>query len=254
MKVKKLTEESEKKSDLGNGDDDVIETVKKEPETAAVSGEVSGDVSGDGNDSEENQSVNGSNGNLEPGVEKSENENGNDNGNDDGNDNGNENDNGSTSPVRTGEEKVEILTPVREEDSCNGRPDNKNEPVKSEPDGGESIAESLKSEGKNSDVQSSASKSKKERIDRVRRGSTKSGGENEDQLTDSIPVRSLPLVDFLNKLHKLGSALFERRLDRQVKYFYLLLFIILFLVCQIGVVIMISNICFLNIYFYFKVI
>ncbi|KAI3830143.1 hypothetical protein L1987_04277 [Smallanthus sonchifolius] len=209
LKVKKLTEESEKHggetkpSDLGHENEEIeletAEEAKNETPEPAVSGEEDSD--------RDNQSVNGSNGNIDTGVDKSENEN-------------------EASPVGTGDEKLEsaAVLPVREVDSCNGRPEG-NEPVKTEPDGDaseapESIAES-KSEGKNSDVQSSASKSRKEKNDRVRRGSSKvDEREIEDQSTDSIPVRSLPLVDFLQKLHKLGSVVFEPRLDRQEKIRY----------------------------------
>lgn len=215
LKVKKLTEESEKnggetkkKADLGQRNEEI--ELKKAEEAKNETPEPV--VSGDEDSDRDNQSVNGSNGNLEAGVEKSENENENE-----------------ASPVGTGDEKPEsaALSPVREEDSCNGRPEGK-EPVKTEPDGEaseapESIAES-KSEGtmkENSDVQSSASKSRKERVDRVRRGTSKGDErENEDQSTDSIPVRSLPLVDFLHKVQKLGSPIFERRLDRQEKLRY----------------------------------
>ncbi|KAL8199791.1 hypothetical protein R6Q57_013359 [Mikania cordata] len=195
LKVKKLTEESEKHagdmkpSDLGQ-ENDAIELRKEETKNGTPEDDSDRD----------NQSVNGSNGNLETGIEKSDND-------------GNE----TSEPVVTGDEKPEPAT-------CNGRPEGI-EPVKTEPDGEasespESIAES-KSEGKNSDVQSSASKSRKEKIDRVRRGSSKGDErEIEDQSTDSIPVRSLPLVDFLQKLHKLGSVVFEPRLDRQEKLRY----------------------------------
>ncbi|KAK9057688.1 hypothetical protein SSX86_022524 [Deinandra increscens subsp. villosa] len=209
LKVKKLTEENEqtggetKTPDLGHGNDE-IELGKEEQAKNETPEPV---LSGDEDSDRDNQSVNGSNGNLETGVEKSEN----------GNRNG-------ASPVDEKPESAALL-PVREEDSCNGGPEGNDEPVKTEPDGEaseapESIAES-KSEGKNSDVQSSASKSRKEKMDRVRLGSTKGEErENEDQSTDSIPVRSLPLVDFLQKLHKLGSAVFEPRLDRQEKLRY----------------------------------
>ncbi|KAK9069210.1 hypothetical protein SSX86_013326 [Deinandra increscens subsp. villosa] len=190
-KVKKLTEESEKtggetkeNSDLGHGNEETES--EKADETAEPV------VSGDEDFDRDNQSVNGSNGNLETAVEKSENENG------DGN---------KASPVGTGGEKPEPA--VLQE----GR-----EPVKTEPgESPESIAES-KSEGKNSDVQSSASKSRKEANDWVPRGSIKM--DDQDQSTDSIPVRSLPLVDFMQKVQKLGSVLFERRLDRQEKLRY----------------------------------
>lgn len=210
LKVKKLTEESEitggetKKADLGQE----IELTKAEEAKNDTPEPV---VSGDEDSDRDNQSVNGSNGNLE----KSENE------------NENENENEASPGGDEKPESAAVLSPVREEDSCNGRPDGK-EPVKTEPDGEaseapESIAES-KSEGtmkENSDVQSSASKSRKERVDRVRRGTSKGDErENEDQSTDSIPVRSLPLVDFLHKLQKLGSPIFERRLDRQVKIIF----------------------------------
>ncbi|KAJ0611075.1 putative transcription factor MYB-related family [Helianthus annuus] len=191
LKVKKLTEESEndvagetnRNSDLGH------ETEKDEEPKNEPAEPVEPVVSGD------NQSVNGSNGNLETGGEKSENENGT-----------------GASPVRTGGENSEPVKSEPEEKEQRTGPD-----VEAS-EAPESIAES-KSEGKNSDVQSSASKSRKESIDRVRRGSTK-GDEIEDQSTDSIPVRSLPLVDFLQKLHKLGSAVFDPRLDRQEKIRY----------------------------------
>ncbi|GJV66693.1 DNA-binding bromodomain-containing protein [Tanacetum coccineum] len=101
------------------------------------------------------------------------------------------------STVRTGEEK-----PVG------------SEPVKSEPGRSE---EDEEEGGKNSDVQSSV------RRDRVGRGSTvvaMKGVVDEDQSTDSIPVRSLPLVDFLHKVNKVGSTVFDRRLDRQEKARY----------------------------------
>ncbi|KAL8258657.1 hypothetical protein R6Q59_026610 [Mikania micrantha] len=178
-----------KPSDLGQ-ENDAIELRKEETKNGTPEDDSDRD----------NQSVNGSNGNLETGIDKSEND-------------GNE----TSEPVVTGDEKPEPAT-------CDGRPEGI-EPVKTEPDGEasespESIAES-KSEGKNSDVQSSASKSRKEKIDRVRRGSSKGDErEIEDQSTDSIPVRSLPLVDFLQKLHKLGSVVFEPRLDRQEKLRY----------------------------------
>ncbi|XP_076958455.1 uncharacterized protein LOC143634185 [Bidens hawaiensis] len=140
-------------------------------------------VSGEENDSDrENQSVNGSNGNLEIG-----------NGSGNGNINGN---GGVTENERNDVEAV--LIPVRE-GKGNGNGPEGSEPVKSEPE---------------SDLQSSASV--KSINDRMPRGTK----EDEDQSTDSVPVRSLPLVDFLHKVQKAGSVVLERRLDRQEKMRY----------------------------------
>ncbi|KAI3678155.1 hypothetical protein L6452_37437 [Arctium lappa] len=201
LKVKKLTDEStengcgerKKKPGLGQKIDDIAIENVEEVNNKRRNPVKSGDEQVPGGDERDNQSVNGSNGNLETG----ENE---------------------FSPVNTADEKPES-SPIGVEDSCDDRPDSR-EPVKTEP---ESIAES-KSEGtvkENSDVQSSASKSRKERSDRVRRGSSKvDEREDEDQPNDSIPLRSLPLVDVLQKVHVLGSAVFERRLDRQEKARY----------------------------------
>lgn len=123
---------------------------------------------------------------------------------------------------------------VREE-SCNGSSDSiakemvQATSVKVEQEGGasespelwESVAESKGSgEKESSDVQSSASKLKKEESDRLHCGS--SGGyerETEDQspALKGTFVKSQPLVDFLEILrsHKLGSV-FERLLESQV--------------------------------------
>ncbi|KAI3507634.1 hypothetical protein L1887_22623 [Cichorium endivia] len=218
LKVKKLTEEGEKngsgernkKPDLGQKIDEIEikneEEGDNKPPDLVISGEEQ--VPGVDESDRDNQSMNGSNGNLEAGAEKSEIE---------------------SSPVRTVDEKPgsSVHSPIEPEDLCKAKPDTK-EPVKTEPRDGvsqepESITES-KSEGtvkENSDVQSSASKSMKERSDRVRRGSSKTDErENEDQSRNSIPVRSLPLIDILQKVHKLGSAFLERRLDRQEKLRY----------------------------------
>lgn len=208
--MKKLTDENtengcgerKKKPGLGQKiDDSAIKNVKevnnKRPDPVK-SGEEQ--VPGGDESERDNQSVNGSNGNLETG-EKSENE---------------------SSPVYTADEKPESSphSPIGVEDSCDDRPDSK-EPVMAEPDGGEPESKSEGTIKENSDVQSSASKSKKERRDRVLRGSSKvDEREDEDQPSDSIPVRSLPLIDVLQKVHKLGSAVLERRLDRQEKARY----------------------------------
>nr|XP_043606214.1 uncharacterized protein PFB0145c-like [Erigeron canadensis] len=201
-KVKKLKEEHEKSLDLDNENEP--EKPEKEDEKVMVKFPATERVvSGEGERSDEdetvsdrdNQSVNGSNGNVNMETEgKLE------NGKEPG----------------PGEEKggpVEVET------------------VKSEPGEGERTAGEKENVGmkENSDVQSSASKSKKEERggDRIRRGSAVSKDEDrdedeeDDQSTDSIPVRSLPLVDFLARLHKVGSALFDRpRLDRQEKQRY----------------------------------
>ncbi|MFS8002201.1 putative transcription factor MYB-related family [Helianthus anomalus] len=177
-KVKQLTEESEKTGgDLTKNFDLGHRNVEIESDTANTTPEPA--VSGDLDTEPENQSVNGSNGNLETGDNKPESGNG----------------------VKTGGEKSEPEgeQPVR------------SEPAKSEPRS-ESMGES-KSEGKNSDVRSSASKLRNERVPR---GDCK----EDDECTDSIPVRSLPLVDLLHKVQKLGSVVFERRLDRQEKLRY----------------------------------
>lgn len=140
--------------------------------------------------------------------------------------------------VRTADENRQLASgsekPVREE-SCNGSSDSiakemvQATSVKVEQDGGasespelwESVAESKGSaEKESSDVQSSASKLKKEESDRLHCGS--SGGderETEDQSPPALKgtfVKSQPLVDFLEILwsHKLGS-IFERLLESQ---------------------------------------
>ncbi|GFY99808.1 DNA-binding bromodomain-containing protein [Actinidia rufa] len=142
-------------------------------------------------------------------------------------------------PVRTGGEP-ESTKPVGE-GSWNGSSDSieKGDPVresvKAEPEGGmsdspelwESVAESKGGGGEDvaakesSDVQSSASKSRKELgSDKVRSGSSISGDEpeNEDQsaAVKRICVKSHSLIDFLEivRSHKLGCV-FERRLESQ---------------------------------------
>nr|XP_043618190.1 uncharacterized protein LOC122589923 [Erigeron canadensis] len=197
-KVKKLTEESEKPLDLDNGNEPEKPEQEEFPvKFSATEAVVSGE--GERSDEEEtvsdrdNQSVNGSNGNVNIETEGKP-----ENGKEPG----------------TGEEKSE---PVEDE------------PVKSEPGQGERTGSGEKENvgmKENSDVQSSASKSNKEErgVDKIRRGPAASKGEDEDeedQSTDSIPVRSLPLVDFLARLQKVGSAVFDRpRLDRQEKQRY----------------------------------
>lgn len=114
------------------------------------------------------------------------------------------------------------------EDSCNGSSNSIDEPdrkaKKAEPVA-ESEAESdgggAEATKENSDVQSSASRSRKEEgSDKVRRGST-SGDEreHEDQsrAVKELSAESQPLVDFLQAIRapKLGSF-FERRLRSQV--------------------------------------
>ncbi|XP_076930250.1 uncharacterized protein LOC143594962 [Bidens hawaiensis] len=184
LKVKKLKEEKEingekmMTSELGhNQNQNEIEQML-ETKNQTVEPVASDSVS-----DRDNQSVNGSNGNLETGVEKSE-----------------------TEP--------EGSKPGSDEPgSGNVEP----ELGKGEPDGDvseapESIAES-KSEGKNSDVQSSASKRKEE-------GERGLEPLTDEQSTDSVPVISLPLVDLLQRLHKVGSAVLEPRIDQQQKMRY----------------------------------
>ncbi|KAD3336299.1 hypothetical protein E3N88_31818 [Mikania micrantha] len=190
-KVKRLTEESEKtggdtkkNSDLGHRTNENESEKTEQPTNGTPEPEVSGDDDSD----RYNQSVNGSNGNLETGVEKSE----------------NVNENGA-SPVDTGDEKPESPAVVPEGE----------EPVKNEPGGEASVSPESIAE---SDMLSSANELRKERNDWVPRGSSMMN--EQDQSTVSIPVRSLPLVGFLVKLQKLGSVVFERRLDRQEKLRY----------------------------------
>lgn len=122
--------------------------------------------------------------------------------------------------------------PVRE-DSCNGSSNSIEEPGRKAQ--AEPVAELAESEAEsdgggaeamkeNSDVQSSASRSRKEEgSDKVRRGST-SGDEreHEDQsrAVKELSVESQPFVDFLQAIRapKLGS-IFERRLRSQVNIF-----------------------------------
>ncbi|XP_071686659.1 uncharacterized protein [Rutidosis leptorrhynchoides] len=195
LKVKKLTEEGEKETELGHGNEGI--EIRKDGETKDTSPENgSGEGSGDGESvsDRDNQSVNGSNGNVnaEIGIEKME-----------------------SKPGRAAEVKGGPGEP--DLSGNNGGPEKE---LKSEPDERtESMAESKSEGGKNSDVQSSASKENSNN-NRVRRGSTVIKGGDEDQSTDSIPVRSLPLVDFLQKVHKIGSLVFECRLDRQEKLRY----------------------------------
>lgn len=144
---------------------------------------------------------------------------------------------------------------VREE-SCNGssnsidEPDRKTkiEPVTDSVDLVESEAESdgggEEATKENSDVQSSASRSRKEEgSDKVRRGKTTGDErEHEDQsrAVKELPAESQPLLDFLRAIraHKLGSV-FERRLRSQVTFsflFYdLILLILLLLRCFLSV-------------------
>ncbi|CAI9301299.1 unnamed protein product [Lactuca saligna] len=194
LKVKKLTEDGEKngcaernkKPELGQKIDE-IEIKKEEGEDnksadLVISGEEQ--VPGVDESYRDNQSMNGSNGNLE-----------------------------TASPLRTVDGKSESSphSPIRPEGTNKIRPDT-NEPVKTEPS-----QEPESTVKDSSDVQSSASKSMKERNDRVRRGSSKG---DEDQSRNSIPVKSLPLIDILQKVQKLGSAFLDRRLDRQEKLKY----------------------------------
>ncbi|KAH6794653.1 hypothetical protein C2S52_005130 [Perilla frutescens var. hirtella] len=137
---------------------------------------------------------------------------------------------------QTSEEPAELKTEPDQksvrEDSCNGSSNSIEEPdrkAKAEPVAGSAeLAESeAESDGggaeatkENSDVQSSASRSRKEEgSDKVRRGST-SGDEreHEDQsrAVKELNAESQPLVDFLQAIRapKLGS-IFERRLRSQ---------------------------------------
>ncbi|XP_052175905.1 uncharacterized protein LOC127790427 isoform X1 [Diospyros lotus] len=157
-------------------------------------------------------------------------------------------------PIRTGERKPEAqdlaggsTKPVGE-NSCNGSSDSiekmpVRESVKAEPDRGardsaelwesvaelwESVAESKDGHAgdeatakESSDVQSSASKSRKEGVSDKLRSGCISGDEpeNDDQspAMKVISVKSQPLVDILEivRSHRLGSV-FERRLESQV--------------------------------------
>ncbi|XAR68582.1 hypothetical protein NMG60_11003760 [Bertholletia excelsa] len=235
LKVKRLKEErdrsltedenDEEKSDLKKSverDRKEEEKGRGEPEKSPES--VSGKpVTGDESD-RENQSVNESNStdpkidDYKTGVQDNEPE-----------------------PVRTGEGEPDPpggSTKPAGEDSCNGSSDSiaKEVPVretpKAEPEGGvsqsdspelwESVAES-KDEGtakESSDVQSSASKSRKEEgSDKVLSGSIVG---NEPENKDRSPTvkrfsyKSQPLVDFIEivRSHKFGSV-FERRLESQ---------------------------------------
>ncbi|XP_076904625.1 uncharacterized protein LOC143560133 [Bidens hawaiensis] len=112
--------------------------------------------------------------------------------------NGNVNGNGGVTENERNDVEA-VLIPVRDGNGNVGVGPDGSEPVKSEPE---------------SDLQSSASV--KSINDRVPRGTK----EDEDQSTDSVPVRSVPLVDFLHKVQKVGSVAFERRLDRQEKLRY----------------------------------
>ncbi|XP_052175906.1 uncharacterized protein LOC127790427 isoform X2 [Diospyros lotus] len=156
-------------------------------------------------------------------------------------------------PIRTGERKPEAqdlaggsTKPVGE-NSCNGSSDSiekmpVRESVKAEPDRGardsaelwesvaelwESVAESKDGHAgdeatakESSDVQSSASKSRKEGVSDKLRSGCISGDEpeNDDQspAMKVISVKSQPLVDILEivRSHRLGSV-FERRLESQ---------------------------------------
>ncbi|KAI3446427.1 hypothetical protein Pfo_003092 [Paulownia fortunei] len=137
---------------------------------------------------------------------------------------------------QTSEEPTELKSEPDQksvrEDSCNGSSNSieesnrkaKNEPVTDSADVVESEAESdgggAEATKENSDVQSSASRSRKEEgSDKVRCGST-SGDEreHEDQsrAVKELSAESQPLVDFLQAIraHKFGSV-FERRLRSQ---------------------------------------
>ncbi|KAM7505540.1 hypothetical protein LguiB_004444 [Lonicera macranthoides] len=219
MKVKRLKaerENGEDKSDLEKSEEREEEKTESKHEPDKLLPEL---ISGKSD--RDNQSVNESNStdpkgdNVETGTVKAERE---------------------TEPVRTEEEKTEpeIVKPVQE-DSCNGSSDSiAKEPVfvsaKVESVDGqvepelESVAESEGGTGdgakESSDVQSSASKLRKEGSDKVLRGSSIGDEpENEDHQFPGIKVgsgKSQPLVDFLESVrsHKLGSV-FGSRLSSQ---------------------------------------
>ncbi|XP_075517823.1 uncharacterized protein LOC142552087 isoform X1 [Primulina tabacum] len=118
------------------------------------------------------------------------------------------------------------------EDSCNGSSNSieketgKEAMAKRASESGEAVESEAESKGgdeamkESSDVQSSASRSKKEEgIDKARRGNTR--GDERDHEDQSLSVKDLstqsqPLIDFLQvvRSHKLGSV-FERRLRSQ---------------------------------------
>lgn len=229
--MKRLKEEREEEGEKSNGGEksDPEKTVEREREDdhGKVSPEsvAGGPVSG-GDD----RSVNESN-STDP------NKTGKDGGGDD-----------EPEPVRTGEGEPDggagLAKPVGE-NSCNGssnsieKEEEEEEPVresvKDEPGGGrgdsaelgESVAESkgaAAAKEVSSDVQSSASKSRKEEElgdDKVRSGCVSGGDEPEDvdqsRAVERTSVESRSLVEFLEivRSHKLGSV-FERRLERQV--------------------------------------
>lgn len=145
---------------------------------------------------------------------------------------------------RVGEEPAESKPEIDQKsvraDSCNGSSNSIQEPdrkakagpatesadlVESEAESDGVRADAMK---ENSDVQSSASRSRKEEgNDKVRRGST-SGDErdHEDQshAVKELSTESQPLVDLLQAIraHKLGS-IFERRLRSQVNILHIYL-------------------------------
>ncbi|KAI8562104.1 hypothetical protein RHMOL_Rhmol03G0008700 [Rhododendron molle] len=228
LKVKRLKEEREEEGEKSNGGEksDPEKTLEREREDdrGKVSPEsvAGGPVSG-GDD----RSVNESN-STDP------NKTGKDGGGDE------------PEPVRTGEGEPDggagLAKPVGE-NSCNGssnsiEKEEEEEPVresvKDEPGGGrgdsaelgESVAESkgaAAAKEVSSDVQSSASKSRKEEElgdDKVRSGCVSGGDEPEDvdqsRAVERASVESRSLVEFLEivRSHKLGSV-FEQRLERQ---------------------------------------
>ncbi|KAL8459834.1 hypothetical protein ACS0TY_031663 [Phlomoides rotata] len=227
-KMKKMEDERERSSKRENSETDLKEESEEKRDAEPKAEPATGREPAAGEESEKDQlSVNESN-STDPGGEKprtSEKE---------------------SEPVRTGGEEVRQER-IDEEpaeskpgmdqksiraDSCNGSSNSIHEPdrkVKAGPvaettDLVESEAESdgVRAEAtkENSDVLSSASRSKKEEgNDKVRRGST-SGDErdHEDQsrAVKELSAESQPLVDLLQAIraHKLGS-IFERRLRSQ---------------------------------------
>ncbi|XP_059646375.1 uncharacterized protein LOC132292743 [Cornus florida] len=238
LKVKRLKEEreqssreSEKEREKSDLEKSVERDIKEEkidedgePKKLSPGSVADKPVSGEESD-RENQSVNESNStdpkieNVETGPAGAEKE---------------------PEPVETGDDKPDPVGDSAKpagEDSCNGSSDSiakepAREPVKIEQEGGgsespellESVAESKggNEEGakENSDVQSSASLSRKKGRDKLRPGACSSGEvpESDDRspATKEVSVKSQPLIDFLESIrsHKLGS-LFERRLESQ---------------------------------------
>lgn len=133
-------------------------------------------------------------------------------------------------PVEIGEDKpVQDVKPVSEEDSYNDSSSDRQEEIKARRDSGDlrdTVSGSKEETKENSDVQSTATLTKRKR----QRGGDggRSGGDAAETGSPAVRIKgegaakSEPLIEFLDiiRSHKRGSV-FKRRLDSQVMLLYI---------------------------------